>query len=54
MNSKGHLVVSLIKSIVRIGSCLVAIACHRFDFGLWGIACAEILGIVEELVDKRG
>lgn len=53
MNSKGHLYISIAKSIVRILSCIVAIMlCNAIPLAI-GFLAAEILGIVEELVDKR-
>jgi hypothetical protein len=47
--SKGHLYVSLAKSVIRIvaGVCLVS---GNFVFAGTGFVLAEVLGIVEELV----
>ena len=53
MNSLGHLVVSIAKSAMRIVACIYSL----LDVTVWplavGFLVAEILGIVEELVDKR-
>jgi hypothetical protein len=47
--SKGHLLVSLVKSIVRI---IAGIALYNGALGIAGalIVVAEVLGILEELV----
>ena len=53
MNSIGHLLVSIAKSLLRIGVCIWCI-CTDAVFPLaMGFLAAEVLGIVEELVDKR-
>lgn len=53
MNSTGHLVISIAKSALRIGSCIYCMATGL----LWPLAAgflvAEVLGVLEELVDKR-
>jgi hypothetical protein len=54
MKSKGHLWTSLIKSLIRIGGCLLALQYNNLSIALVFLAGAEILGIVEELVDLRG
>lgn len=53
MNSIGHLVVSILKSIVRIGSCGWTLFTGAIIPMAVGLIVAEVLGIVEELVDKR-
>lgn len=53
MNSKGHLIVSLLKSGIRIISGIVSLYNLSIAPLAAGIVIAEILGIVEELVDKR-
>lgn len=53
MNSKGHLFISILKSGIRIISAGVAIASLNIMILASGILIAEILGIAEELVDKR-
>lgn len=53
MNSKGHLILSLIKSFLR---CLGCITCLIFRDTVWVASSflgAEVLGILEELVDNR-
>jgi len=52
MNSKGHLIISFLKSFIRILSCVFAI-CGNFLVFPIGFLLAEILGVFEELVDKR-
>ena len=53
MNSKGHLFISLAKSIIRIGSCVITLCNHSVVPIAVGFLGAEVLGIAEELVDKR-
>lgn len=53
MNSKGHLFISVFKSVIRIGSCVIAIMSGRVIPLAVGFLGAEVLGILEELVDKR-
>lgn len=53
MNSIGHLVVSIAKSILRIGACGWSICRGEVLPLAIGLLAAEVLGIVEELVDKR-
>jgi len=53
MNSKGHLIISLAKSAIRIiGSISTLIMGSVVPLAI-GIMVAEIGGIAEELVDKR-
>lgn len=53
MNSLGHLVLSVTKSGLRIAACSVSLL-HETIWPLAaGFLVAEILGIAEELVDKR-
>lgn len=51
MGSKGHFYVSLAKSILRIAGFAVMI--KFLPYGCIILILAEVLGIVEELVDKR-
>jgi hypothetical protein len=53
MNSFGHLAVSIMKSLLRIGSCAWCIYTGAVVPLAIGFLAAEVLGIVEELVDKR-
>jgi len=53
MNSTGHLLISIAKSFLRISSCVWCIASGSIVVLAVGLLAAEILGIVEELVDKR-
>ena len=53
MNSKGHLFISIAKSAVRIGACSWALVTGRVIPLAAGFLAAEVLGIAEELVDKR-
>ena len=53
MNSKGHLYISLGKSILRIVSAVVTIITKDVLWLASGFGLAEVLGVFEELVDKR-
>lgn len=53
MNSKGHLIISGCKSIIRIVGCGISIITKNITTLAVAMAIAEILGICEELVDKR-
>lgn len=53
MNSKGRLIVSATKSLIRIGSCIISGITRSVKILCIGFVFAEILGIAEELVDKR-
>ena len=52
MNSFGHLAVSIMKSLLRIGAYAWCIYTGAIVPAI-GFLAAEVLGIVEELVDKR-
>jgi len=57
MNSKAHLLFSLAKSVIRIAAYYIPF--WFFDIPAWamivlnGLAFAELLGIAEEIGDKR-
>lgn len=53
MNSFGHLTVSIAKSSLRIGACIWCICTGTVLPLAIGFLAAEVLGIVEELVDER-
>lgn len=53
MNSKGHLVISLAKSGIRVAGGIIALATLSIIPLAIGIIVAEIGGVLEELVDKR-
>lgn len=53
MNSKGHLVISMVKSCIRIFGSVIAIKKKSVKILACSILGAEVLGITEELVDKR-
>lgn len=53
MNSKGHLYLSLAKSTIRLGTAIVALYKNDWTYLAGGIAIAEVLGYLEEFVDKR-
>jgi len=53
MNSKGHLFLSLLKSVLRILGSFLAVTGKSFRVGFTMYGLAELLGIGEELVDKR-
>lgn len=53
MNSKGHLVISLAKSAVRVAGGIVTLTTKSIIPLAVGVIVAEIGGVMEELVDKR-
>ena len=58
MNSKAHLYISLVKSVIRIGSAIGALICRQSPVLAIvvlsvGIMVAELGGVLEELGDKR-
>lgn len=57
MNSKSHLYISLIKSIIRIIACFILLWCGKDNDPIrlfaFLFSTAELLGIAEELLDKR-
>lgn len=53
MNSKGHFLMSISKSVIRILSCILSLKKHSILPLAVGLLGAEVLGIAEELVDKR-
>lgn len=53
MNSKGHLFISLGKSVIRILGGIVALVKKSAVPLTIGIIVAEIGGVMEELVDER-
>ena len=53
MNSKGHLLISLAKSVIRIIGGIVTLTTGSVIPVAIGVIVAEIGGVLEELVDKR-
>lgn len=53
MNSKGHLLISLAKSIIRFAGSIITFATGDCMILAISFMIAETLGIAEELVDKR-
>lgn len=53
MNSTGHLVASVVKSAIRILACVWCLFGGSVAALCAGLAVAELLGILEELVDDR-
>ena len=53
MNSKSHLYISLVKSLIRIGSAVLSLVLGRFEILAIGFAVAEVGGVLEEVFDKR-
>lgn len=53
MNSKGHLIISLTKSAVRVVGGIVTLVTKSIVPLAVGVIVAEIGGVMEELVDKR-
>ena len=53
MNSKGHLLISLAKSVIRVVGGIVTLTSGSVIPVAVGVIVAEIGGVLEELVDKR-
>ena len=53
MNSKGHLYVSLLKSLFRIIGCIWSYLSKDLNPLIIFFFMAEILGVIEEGADKR-
>ena len=53
MGSKGHLTISANKSLIRMACCISALMNDSVEILCIGLIVAEVLGVVEELVDKR-
>lgn len=53
MNSKGHLIISLAKSGIRVLSSAITLAIGSTIPLAIGVIVAEVGGVLEELVDKR-
>ena len=53
MNSKGHLMISLAKSVIRVIGGIVTLVAGSVIPLAAGVVVAEVGGILEELVDKR-
>lgn len=53
MNSKGHLIISLAKSAIRVVGGVITLVTGSIVPLAVGIIVAEIGGVLEELVDKR-
>ena len=53
MNSKGHLLISLAKSVIRVIGGIVTLTTGSVVPVAIGVIIAEIGGVLEELVDKR-
>lgn len=53
MNSKGHLIISLTKSAIRVIGGIVTLITNSLVPVAIGVIVAEIGGVLEELVDKR-
>lgn len=53
MNSKGHLIISLAKSGIRIAGGIISLVTKSFTPLAISIIIAEAGGVAEELVDKR-
>ncbi len=53
MNSKWHLYTSFAKSFIRIAGCLLSMIYEQWTILAYGLLVAEVLGVLEELGDKR-
>ena len=53
MKSKAHFLISLIKSVIRIAGCILALITNQTIYLAIFFLSAELLGIAEEIFDKR-
>lgn len=53
MNSKGHLFISLGKSVIRVIGGIMTLITGSINPLAVGVIIAEIGGVLEELVDQR-
>lgn len=53
MNSIEHFCISVLKSLIRIFSCVFSIKKDKVGYIAIGFLIAEIFGIAEEVFDKR-
>ena len=53
MKDKGHFIVSLLKSTIRIAGCVATLKTKNNKIMAGSFLLAEVLGIVEEVADKR-
>jgi len=53
MNDKAHFWISIFKSNIRIGAAIVAAYMNNLLILCIGLGIAELLGIAEEIFDKR-
>ena len=53
MNSKGHLIISLAKSSIRVIGVIADLISGSIVPLAVGVIIAEVGGVLEELVDKR-
>jgi len=54
MKSKGHAYVSFAKSAIRLLGCVICVITKSLVVLAVAFGIAEVLGVVEELVDRRG
>ena len=53
MKDKGHFIISLVKSLLRLAGCTVCMFTTNLIHLAIAFGLAEILGILEEVADKR-
>ena len=53
MGSKGHMYTSMAKSVVRILTCIIALADNSIIILASGLCAAELLEVLKEILDKR-
>lgn len=53
VGSKGHMYTSMTKSAVRILTCILALADNSIIILASGLCAAELLGVLEEILDRR-
>jgi len=53
MNSKWHLYLSYLKSIIRISGCSLSLIYNEWSILAISFVIAEVLGVLEEIKDER-
>lgn len=53
MKDKGHFWISATKSAIRMIGSFIALVYNSIEILAWSFLIAEILGVLEEIVDKR-
>jgi len=53
MNSKWHLYLSYLKSLIRISGCSLSLIYNEWSMLAISFGIAELLGVLEEIKDER-